>query len=118
MNRFAPMREALRPMLTTADLAELLATTPAAILQGRYRGSPMPRATRIGRRLLWDPAIVEKWLDGLLEEIPAARTSSARINGSGTLSGSAPSASISVATTGTDSIKGSIKDPIKDRRRG
>lgn len=49
------------PLLTTADLAQLLRKAPATIRQMRHRGSG-PRGTRVGRDVLYDPDVVHAWL--------------------------------------------------------
>lgn len=51
------------PLLTIADLAQLLRTTPSAIHAARYRGlDTVPPAHKIGNRLLWFRDDVNRWL--------------------------------------------------------
>ena len=57
----------MNALLTTEDLARVLATTPAAIRQLRFRGAPLPPAVLIGRRLLWRPDDVEAWISSNVE---------------------------------------------------
>src|SRR5947209_482253 len=47
--------------LTVEEHAAKRHTTPGAILTERWRGGGPP-AVRAGRRLLWDEAAVDKWL--------------------------------------------------------
>ena len=53
----------LEPLLTVQELATLLRTSRAAILQARYRGADLPPGIRIGRRVLFRPEDVRAWLD-------------------------------------------------------
>jgi predicted DNA-binding transcriptional regulator AlpA len=55
------------PFFTVADLAAVLRTTPAAILQARHRGSSLPRGFKIGRRILYRPEDIDAWIDSQTE---------------------------------------------------
>ena len=49
-------------LITIEQLAEQLQTTPAALHALRYRGNS-PRAIRVGKRLLFNQADIDEWLN-------------------------------------------------------
>ncbi len=51
----------MQRLLTSAEVAELLAVPVATLYKWRYAGSGPP-AIRLGKYLRWDPSEVEKWL--------------------------------------------------------
>jgi excisionase family DNA binding protein len=56
-------------LMDTAEIADLLRTTVSAIYGLKYRGE-MPPAARVGRRLLWKRADIERWIERRIEEPP------------------------------------------------
>jgi predicted DNA-binding transcriptional regulator AlpA len=57
----------LEALLTVEDVAALCHTTSRGIHAMRYRGTG-PRGVRIGRRVLFRPEDVERWLTARAEE--------------------------------------------------
>jgi predicted DNA-binding transcriptional regulator AlpA len=47
--------------LTTEELAELTRTSPETVRWWRYMGKG-PESFKVGRRVLYDRTVVEKWL--------------------------------------------------------
>ncbi|MDQ7910238.1 helix-turn-helix domain-containing protein [Phytohabitans sp. ZYX-F-186] len=50
------------PLASTEEVASFLKITPAALLQMRHAGLA-PAATKVGTRLRWDWADVDRWID-------------------------------------------------------
>jgi excisionase family DNA binding protein len=61
------------PLMTVAELAELLNTSPAAIYQKLARNQiPAEAIRRIGRSVRFDPSAISTWLnlgDGLFDGV-------------------------------------------------
>lgn len=51
-----------RRYLTLVEVAELLRTTPATVRYWRFAGTG-PRATKVGRRVLYDERDLLAWID-------------------------------------------------------
>ncbi len=51
----------MEQLLTTADLADMLRTSPATVRYWRHTGYGPP-GTKVGRRVLYDRQDVEAWL--------------------------------------------------------
>ncbi len=51
----------MEQLLTTADLADMLRTSPATVRYWRHTGYG-PLGTKVGRRVLYDRQDVEAWL--------------------------------------------------------
>lgn len=66
-------------VLTVEDLADLLRMSKQSLYTRRCRDpKSLPQAIRIGRRLVWRRATVEKWLEDLEREQSRKRPRSGR----------------------------------------
>ena len=65
--RSLPPKGLAEPLLSVADLAELLATSVAAVYHDVARGH-VPQPIRLGARLRWRPETIRAWLTSLEEE--------------------------------------------------
>ncbi len=55
-------------LLTVAEVADWLRTSPTALYSQRYRGeAPGSLAVRVGARLLWKRRVLDEWLDSQLD---------------------------------------------------
>ena len=63
------------PLLTLQEAADYLRLTPGALYTQRYRGEePGALGIRVGRKILYRPADIERFLDERLAEAHAARS--------------------------------------------
>jgi hypothetical protein len=62
------------PLLTLQEAADYLRLTPSAIYSQRYKGEkPGALGIRVGKKVLYRPADIERYLDERLAEAEAAR---------------------------------------------
>lgn len=63
----------LEPLLTVRETAEYLRLTPGALYMQRHRGEkPGALGIRVGRKILFRPTDIDRFLDERLEEAEAA----------------------------------------------
>lgn len=62
-------------LITTGELAEICRTSQETVRYWRHIGKG-PRGVKVGRRVLYARAEVERWLADLTESDTAARTAS------------------------------------------
>ena len=61
------------PLLTLKEAADFLRLTPGALYSQRYRGEkPGALGIRVGKKLLFRPSDIDRFLDERLSEISAA----------------------------------------------
>lgn len=61
------------PLLTLKEAADFLRLTPGALYSQRYRGEkPGALGIRVGKKLLYRPSDIDRFLDERLSEISAA----------------------------------------------
>jgi hypothetical protein len=62
------------PLLTLQETADYLRLTPSALYSQRYKGDePGALGIRVGRKILFRPADINRFLDELVTEAQAAR---------------------------------------------
>jgi hypothetical protein len=62
------------PLFTLQEAAEYLRLTPSALYSQRYKGDkPGALGIRVGRKVLYRPADIDRYLDERLAEAEAAR---------------------------------------------
>lgn len=65
-----------QPLLTLKETAEYLRLTPGALYTQRYRGEkPGALGIRVGRKILYRPSDIDRFLDERLNEVHLATDS-------------------------------------------